>query len=280
MLPFDDIRECTNFLFDNIYFTFQNIIYKQKAGTPIGGGISQKISDLVMEDLEKSCLSRLKNEFNIKPVFYYRYVDDTILCIPNGSVDIVLDVFNSYHNSLQFTCETEENKCLNFLDVTLIRENNSITSDWFQKPTFSGRIMNFDSNHPKYMKQNIIYNLVDRSTILAHKKFHSKNLQCVRKLLIENGYPTQFISNCIQKRIHCNNNTDNPLRKKALGSAYARQNFVSIPYCHSFFKKCSVILKKFNIRAVPKVNKGLSKIVKLGKDTLNKLQNTNVVYEM
>ncbi|CAB0033083.1 unnamed protein product [Trichogramma brassicae] len=40
-----------------------------------------------MEDLEDDCLRELKNNYNIVPLFYYRYVDDTIMCIKSECID-------------------------------------------------------------------------------------------------------------------------------------------------------------------------------------------------
>ena len=41
--------------------------------------------------------------------------------------------------------------------MTIIRYNNTIITDWFNKPTSFGRLINFRSNHPKQQKINIIY---------------------------------------------------------------------------------------------------------------------------
>jgi len=37
---------------------------------------------------------------------------------------------------------------LNFLDITLIINNNKIEFDWYHKLTFSGRYLNFLSHYP------------------------------------------------------------------------------------------------------------------------------------
>jgi len=42
------------FVLDSTYFTFDNIIYKQNFGTPMGSPI---ITDVVMQDLENEVLS-------------------------------------------------------------------------------------------------------------------------------------------------------------------------------------------------------------------------------
>lgn len=81
-IPFSDVINCIKFLFDNTYFVFNEKIYQKIYGTPMGSLISPLFADIVMDDLETHCLDLLFKKFNCKPVFYYRYVDDSIICIP------------------------------------------------------------------------------------------------------------------------------------------------------------------------------------------------------
>ena len=90
----------------------------------------------------------LKEKNNCSPLFYYRFVDDTILCVQNKFIDLVLNIFNSQDKNLQFTFEVQQNNQINFLDVSLIIKDNKIISNWFQKPTSSNRTINYFSNHP------------------------------------------------------------------------------------------------------------------------------------
>jgi len=74
--------------------------------------------------------------------FYVRYVDDIATAIPSSTTNQVVNIFNSFHNRLQFTLEIGREK-LNFLDITMCERNNSIEFNWFHKPTFLGRYLNF-----------------------------------------------------------------------------------------------------------------------------------------
>ena len=95
-----------------------------------------------MDDLENYCLSVLNKDVNCIPVFYYRYVDDIILCVRKKHIDIVINTFNSYDSNLQFTLELKQDKRINFLDMSLIRNNNMIVTNWFRKQTSSDRVIN------------------------------------------------------------------------------------------------------------------------------------------
>ena len=66
--------------------------------------------------LEDNNLSECPSQFKL--VLYRRYVDDTF-CLFKGKNDIFLflDHINSYHSSIRFTVEIEDNSSLPFLDV-------------------------------------------------------------------------------------------------------------------------------------------------------------------
>ena len=75
------------------------------------------------------------------------------------------------------------------------------------KPTSSGRILNFNSNHPLHQKINVITNLLKRSLNLSSSKFHSENIKKVRNILFNNAYPKFIVNDVIRK--YYNNNINN-----------------------------------------------------------------------
>ena len=124
--------------------------------------LSPILSDIVMKDLEIECIQKL----NVKPLFYFRYVDDILLCVPSNSIDHTLNTFNTYDKNLQFTVEIAQYKSISFLDVKIIiDQHRHIITNWYRKPTFSGRYLNYNSHHPLSNKIAIIYCLVDRPSI-------------------------------------------------------------------------------------------------------------------
>ena len=67
-----------DFIMNSTKLKFNGKFYKQKFGTPIDSVISPMLAEIVMEGLEKTVFERL--EFVVP--FYFRYVDDTLLCVP------------------------------------------------------------------------------------------------------------------------------------------------------------------------------------------------------
>src|SRR5436190_18949375 len=93
---------------------------------------------------------------------------------------------------LQSTTPEEQNTLSYFLDKEFLVAEE-IHTDWFQKKTFSGRLLSVYSNHPICHKKGIIYNLVDRAILLSHPMFQKKNLELIIEMLLIKGYHLNMI---------------------------------------------------------------------------------------
>ena len=157
-IPKKSFFNAVEFILNSTSFKFNNKFYNQVSGTPMRSSISPIIADIVMVNLETESSA----SFDFLIPWHFRYVGDTILCVPQDKVDIVLCEFNSYNPRLQFTYEIESNNTLSFLDIKLIRVNNEhIMTNWYRKNTYSGRFLNFLSCHPFNQKIAVIKNLTD-----------------------------------------------------------------------------------------------------------------------
>lgn len=67
----------------------------------------------------------------------------TILLIKKDQTELTIKAFNSYDPCLNFTYELEKDNRIDFLDLTLRKKDNRIITDLYQKPTSSGRQINF-----------------------------------------------------------------------------------------------------------------------------------------
>jgi len=94
--------------------------------------------------LETKAIEKLPFELPL----YRRYVDDVLLAASLDQFNIILDTFNSFHVRLQFTLEISINNRINFLDVTIILDDQKISFDRYEKPTNTGRYINYYSQHP------------------------------------------------------------------------------------------------------------------------------------
>ena len=132
------------FILTHNHFQFNNIFYTQIFGFAMGNPISPILADIVMHDLENLALSKLCFE----SVFYFRYVDDIFLCVPSNMIEYTNNIFNMHSEHLQVTLERSRENRISFLDTEVIVNSNCIKTNWYRKPTFSGRLLNFHSQHP------------------------------------------------------------------------------------------------------------------------------------
>ncbi|KYN40760.1 hypothetical protein ALC56_04838 [Trachymyrmex septentrionalis] len=91
---------------------------------------------------------------------------------------------------------------LNFLDICLIKKEETFIFDWYRKPTFSGHFLNYFSWHPLCRKIGTIIDLINRVLLLSHPNFHKKNFDLIIKILLNNSYPLSLIFSTIKKRLY------------------------------------------------------------------------------
>ena len=94
---------------------------------------------------------------------FLRYVVDILRAIKSDP-GLVLDAAKKLHPNLQFTIEElDSNSNLAFLVLNVnLDSGKKVTSEWYQKPTDTGTILNFRDCAPSQYKRNIIEGTVHR----------------------------------------------------------------------------------------------------------------------
>ena len=107
---------------------------------------------------------------------------------------------NCQHPNIKFTSEIEENNCMSFLDIKIIRELNSFSTSVYRKPTFSGVFTNFDSFFPLSCKTGFIWSLLYRAFSLcsSFELLHQEILK-LKDIFKRNGYPISFIDKRVKR---------------------------------------------------------------------------------
>ena len=87
-----------------------------------------------------------------------------------------------------------------FLDVKITRDNGSFNTSVFHKSTFTGLYTNVDSFIPFTFKKDLVMSLLNRyfNICSTYITFHSE-LDNFKKLFSLNGYPRNFLDNCIRR---------------------------------------------------------------------------------
>jgi hypothetical protein len=189
------------------YFVFSGKYYDQEVGSPMGSPFSTPICDLAMEVI----LEMIKNLLPFDIPFMFKYVDDILLCCPGNLKEETLEIFNSINSNVQFTMEAEVNNRLPYLDLQIIRNSDgSIDTDFYMKPTASGRILNFNSNHSMRLKVNTATGLIKRVFGLSSIKSDEEKSKKVATILRRNSYPKGMVNKLINEYKHKSSINVNP----------------------------------------------------------------------
>jgi len=170
---------------------------------------------------------------------------------------------------------------INFLDVTISINENGFGFDWYRKPTFSGRFLNFNSNHPMAQKRGTILSLVDRAFLLSDFRFHTRNLTFIINILLDNDYLLSFIFDTVNQRIK------NLIRNRHTTHRVLADNdgtnesvsWLTVPFIPFHTEK----FKHFNkndIRVSFRSFNKLNKYIKVQKDICPYISKSNVVYRI
>ena len=163
-------------------------------GSPLG----PTFANIFLSYYEQIWLKNCPYEF--KPVIYKRYVEDTFLLFRSKDrIEKFRGYLDCQHPNIKFTSEIEENNSISFLDIKISRVNNSFSTNFYRKVTFSGVFTNFESFIPISYKSNLIFALLFRAFKLCSnfELFHQEILN-LKDIFNRNGYPGEFIHVCIK----------------------------------------------------------------------------------
>nr|XP_021206294.2 uncharacterized protein LOC110385892 [Bombyx mori] len=271
-IPKSVLVDLITFCYDSSYFVYQGEFYAQMESSSMGNPASPVIANIVMNYVIDQILKILP--FGIH--FLKLYVDDTIAAIPESEVNNILELFNSFDNNIQFTMEVEKDDSLSFLDVLVKRSNDKLITDWFVKPISSGRLLNWNSNHPRSQKIGMIKGLLDRMTKLSSKDFYEVNFNKIRNILLNNNYEMPLVDSVINKfKENLNNKTRSLVNSNNNNIRYCR-----FPYMAELSNKLNRVFIGTHVRLafynILRVNSIYSKL----KDPVNKQQQTGIVYKI
>lgn len=272
-LPKEEFLNACTLCLTSTYFRYEDKFYQQTTGLPMGGPLSATVANLVLEELEESSLKKC----NFPVLFYKRYVDDIITAVPLGREEDIKNAFDSFHEKIKFTTEKEIDGKINFLDITLIRRENKITTQWYQKNTSSGRYLNHASSAPKTLKKNVIANLTSRALQFTNPSDRPAVIKNLKNTLHQNGYANQEIDPIIKKETHKLYNTRD---QKTEEFFKANETIISLPYIQGATEQLQKKLRPYKIKIVNKPADSFKKFYSNLKTRIDKEKTTHTVYEI
>jgi hypothetical protein len=83
-------------------------------------------------------------------VLYTRYVDDILIIYDTNKIqpELLHTHMSQIHTSIKLNPTQEDNRSIQFLDLTIHRKTPHLKTDIYRKPTTTDTTINFLSNHP------------------------------------------------------------------------------------------------------------------------------------
>jgi len=114
----------------------------------MGSPLSGTLAELYLQKLERLHIKHSLEAGVLK--YYSRYVDDIIIIFDtrDNQTDTIVKQFNDINKNLQFKPSTENNNCINFLDLNIIRTSHNLNLGIHRKETCTDTTIHSTSNHP------------------------------------------------------------------------------------------------------------------------------------
>ena len=143
-----------------------------------------------------------------------------------------------------FTDEVKEEDSIPFLDIKITRNNvtNTLNTNVYRKPTFSGVFSNYESFIPLCFKIGLLMTLLFRAfTICSNVELRNAEFSKLKNILLKNAYPADMIDKCVASFMNKRSTSPTQTVKK-------REVSINLP----FLGKISLELKKRLNRIVQK----------------------------
>ena len=196
----------------DVEFNFDGTIYRQKDGVAMGSPLGPVLANIFIGFYERKLLTKSTDK---KPITYFRYVDDTF-CLFDSREDakLFLSKLADLHPKLGFTCEEESDNKLPFLDVLVERLSFGFSTSVYRKKTFTGDYVPWKSFCPDKRNTNLISCLVNRAMKICSSNKLSEEMDNIRDMFINLGYPDKVIERTMEKaKLNTNRSTANCPKK-------------------------------------------------------------------
>ena len=150
-----------------------------------------------MIELENALLPNLTKYI----IFWKQYVDDTICFVKIGTTEFIISVLNGFDKNIQFTFEEENDETIQFLDISISRKINDITTTVYRKSTCNDIYLNWSAFAPAAWKRGTVKTIALRAYVICSTdQLLERELKYLEKVFHEkNNYPKYVVKQILDK---------------------------------------------------------------------------------
>ena len=201
----------------------------------MGPAVSIVVAEIVMQNNEERALTTCRQTIPL----WLRYVDDTFTAVHKDEIDEFHDHLNEHNADIQFTREFEEDGKLPFLDCLVSRDENTLRTTVYRKPTHTDRLLDESSYNPTSHKATTIKTLTRRARLVCNTPDSlSDENKYIRRVFDKNNYKDDFIRR----------NTHRPTETTETNANSIPTTTATIPYIKGTSETIARILQPYNIR--------------------------------
>ncbi|XP_076056327.1 uncharacterized protein LOC143034276 [Oratosquilla oratoria] len=179
------------------FLSHRGELFKQVDGVAMGSPLGVLFANMYMAQVEKKVFNH-----HPPPGLYARYIDD--IFITTSSDEDANSLLTAFQNNscLTFTCEQSEQKRLPFLDIDITKDKNGFKTKVYTKDTNVGRCLNARGECPPAYKRSVAAAYINRALTRCSSWTETRHeLERIRQLLTNNGYPDEMIEGLIRKKL-------------------------------------------------------------------------------
>ena len=191
VIPKDVFVELMKSATFSVEFSFNNTMYKQTDRVAMRSPLGPALANIFVGYYKEKLFSRTQ-----RPPTYFRYVDDTFAIFDHeAEADEFLTKLNCLHPSLSSPLKKRKG------NVYVEKTNVGLETSVYRKPTFTGQYLRWESFCPLKCKISLISTLVHRALMICTKRRLNGEIERIKKILLDNGYPKNIINTQITKKI-------------------------------------------------------------------------------
>ena len=261
------------FCLDNSYLEFNGSFYSQDKGGTMGSPLIVELAEIRLAEVETLALSSSPDP----PDFYSHFVDDGLGAFRDRPhAEAFLSYLNSLTEDLTFTQEhPSPDGSIPFLDV-LIHPDKSTSV--YRKPTHTNLYTKYTSSTTNSAKNGVIRSLTRRAYNVCSPQHLDDELQTVRHVCLQNGFPPLRITTIMDE---VGRKYLNPPRQRTPNRQTPEPSlYVSLPFHPTLSKPIKKILGQHDIKVTHSASTTLRNLLTKTKTTPPPHLTPNTIYEI